>query len=818
MKIDIKKLYGIVVLLLATLTASGQTFTLKGLVTDDEGNALELATVSVASQGKMTMTNLKGEYSMTLQSADSVVVRFSMIGYRPRTRTLYKPQGTQTLRILLRASTELGDVVVTEKKRQTDQMEQLDIKEIKETPSVTGNAVEELVQQQAGVSTHNELSSQYNVRGGSFDENSVYINNVEVYRPLLIRSGQQEGLSVINSDMVERVSFSSGGFPAKYGDKMSSALDITYRTPKKFEATAMASLLGGSAFVGMSTWGKNKSQNSNLKSPIFSMSHGLRYKTNRYLLGSLQTTGEYRPNQLDYQTYITFNPNRRWTINLLGNISENHYNFKPKDRETSFGTMEDVKSFRVYFDGQERDIFRTLFGTASITRHITDSMHVKLLWSAFHTKEQERYDIQGQYWLDDTQSSEQLGVGTYAEHARNYLTANVQSLKLLFNRQLRHHDIEGALTVKWEHIKEQSREYEMRDSSGYSVPHTGDRLDLIYTLSSRQDMKSTRIEGYLQDTYKWTSGGKKISEGTEDKEVTETFYSLNYGVRFANWSYNKETIVSPRVSLAIVPGRNPNLTYRFATGLYYQAPFYKELRDTITQAGVTVVKLNNNIKSQRSLQFIAAVDYRFKMMNRPFKFTAEAYYKALSNLIPYNVQNVKITYYGENLCSGYAAGLDLKLFGEFVPGTDSWITFSLMRTQQKKDGVWLPMPTDQRFGLNLHFTDYFPGTDRWKMTLRLAYADGLPFGAPHRGIDEQNFRAPAYKRADIGMSFLAYRNPSTMPTVSVKRVWLGLDCLNLFGISNVNSYYWVTDVSNRQWAVPNYLTGRQINGKVIVEL
>ena len=818
MKIDIKKLYGIVVLLLATLTASGQTFTLKGLVTDDEGNALELATVSVASQGKMTMTNLKGEYSMTLQSADSVVVRFSMIGYRPRTRTLYKPQGTQTLRILLRASTELGDVVVTEKKRQTDQMEQLDIKEIKETPSVTGNAVEELVQQQAGVSTHNELSSQYNVRGGSFDENSVYINNVEVYRPLLIRSGQQEGLSVINSDMVERVSFSSGGFPAKYGDKMSSALDITYRTPKKFEATAMASLLGGGAFVGMSTWGKNKSQNSNLKSPIFSMSHGLRYKTNRYLLGSLQTTGEYRPNQLDYQTYITFNPNRRWTINLLGNISENHYNFKPKDRETSFGTMEDVKSFRVYFDGQERDIFRTLFGTASITRHITDSMHVKLLWSAFHTKEQERYDIQGQYWLDDTQSSEQLGVGTYAEHARNYLTANVQSLKLLFNRQLRHHDIEGALTVKWEHIKEQSREYEMRDSSGYSVPHTGDRLDLIYTLSSRQDMKSTRIEGYLQDTYKWSSGGKKVSEGTEDTEVTETFYSLNYGVRFANWSYNKETIVSPRVSLAIVPGRNPNLTYRFATGLYYQAPFYKELRDTITQAGVTVVKLNNNIKSQRSLQFIAAVDYRFKMMNRPFKFTAEAYYKALSNLIPYNVQNVKITYYGENLCSGYAAGLDLKLFGEFVPGTDSWITFSLMRTQQKKDGVWLPMPTDQRFGLNLHFTDYFPGTDRWKMTLRLAYADGLPFGAPHRGIDEQNFRAPAYKRADIGMSFLAYRNPSTMPTVSVKRVWLGLDCLNLFGISNVNSYYWVTDVSNRQWAVPNYLTGRQINGKVIVEL
>ena len=788
---DIKRIVVFLWLLLATTGLNAQTFTLKGLVTDDEGNALELATVSVPSQGKMTMTNLKGEYSMTLQSADSVVVRYSMIGFRPRTRTLYRPQGTQTLRILLRASQELGEVVVTEKKRQTDQMESLDLKDVKETPSVTGNAVEELVQQQAGVSTHNELSSQYNVRGGSFDENSVYINNVEVYRPLLIRSGQQEGLSVINSDMVEKVGFSSGGFSAKYGDKMSSALDITYRRPKKFEASAMGSLLGASAYVGMS-------------SKKFSMSHGLRYKTNRYLLGSLQTTGEYRPNQLDYQAYITYEPNRRWTFDVLGNISENHYNFKPKDRETSFGTMEDVKSFRVYFDGQERDIFRTLFGTAALTRHLTDSMHVKLLWSAFHTKEQERYDIQGQYWLDDTQSSEQLGVGTYAEHARNYLTANVQSLKLMFNRQLRHHDIEAALTYKWEHIKEQSREYEMRDSSGYSVPHTGNRLDLIYTLSSQQDMKSNRVEGYVQDTYKWNRG--------------ETFYSLNYGVRFANWSFNKETIVSPRVSLAIVPGRNPNLTYRFATGLYYQAPFYKELRDTTTQAGVTVVTLNRNIKSQRSLQFIAAIDYRFKMRERPFKFTAEAYYKALSNLIPYNVQNVKVTYYGENLCSGYAAGLDLKLFGEFVPGTDSWVTFSLMRTQQKMNGIWLPMPTYQRYGLNLHFTDYFPGTDRWKMTLRLAYADGLPFGAPHRGINEQNFRAPAYKRADIGMSFLAYRNPSSMPAVSIKRVWLGLDCLNLFGISNVNSYYWVTDVSSRQWAVPNYLTGRQINGKVIVEL
>lgn len=777
------------VIIMTGLCAMAQSFTLKGKVTDEDGNALELATVSCVEQATVTMTNLKGEFQVKLQSADSVVVKFSMIGYKPRTRVLRNPKTTQTLLIQLHGLDELNEVVITQKRRQTEQMEQLDIKDIQAMPSTTGNAVEELIQQQAGVSTHNELSSQYNVRGGSFDENSVYINNVEVYRPLLIRSGQQEGLSVINPDMVEKIGFSSGGFSAKYGDKMSSALDITYKRPKAFEASATASLLGGSGYVGMS----NKK---------FSMSHGLRYKTNRYLLGSLETTGEYRPNQLDYQTYITYTPNRSWTLELLGNISENHYDFKPKDRETSFGTMEDVKSFKVYFDGQEKDIFRTIFGTAGITRHLGDSTHIKLLWSAFHTKEQECYDIQGQYWLNDTQSSDQLGVGTYAEHARNYLTANVQSLKLIYNRRFRQHDVEAGLTYKWEHIKEQSREYEMRDSSGYSIPHTANRLDMIYTLSSKNDIKSTRTEGYIQDILRW--------------HRNDTHYTLNYGVRFTHWSYNKETLLSPRVSLAIVPAFNQDLTYRFAAGLYYQAPFYKEMRDTTTTAGITVVKLNKNIKSQRSLQFFAAMDYRFRMNERPFKFTAEAYYKALSNLIPYNVQNVKITYYGENLCSGYAAGLDFKLYGEFVPGTDSWISLSLMRTQQKMNGQWISMPTDQRYALNLHFTDYFPGTERWKMTLKLAYADGLPFGAPHRGLEGQNFRAPAYKRADIGMSYLAYDSKNTTNKSFLKNIWLGIDCLNLFGISNVNSYYWVTDVTNRQWAVPNYLTGRQINGKIIV--
>ena len=761
-------------------------FTLRGRVVDNEEHALELVTVSCPRQGKVTMTNLKGEFSIDLQSTDSVEVRFSMVGYAPRKRVFRNPRGKMKVQIVMQPMEALQEVVITERRRQTSQTEQLDTKEIRQAPSTTGNAVEELVQQQAGVSTHNELSGQYNVRGGSFDENSVYINGVEIYRPLLIRSGQQEGLSVINADMVEKVGFSTGGFEAKYGDKMSSALDITYRQPRQYESTVTASLLGVSGYVGM---GNRR----------FSMSHGIRYKTNRYLLGSLETTGEYKPNYIDYQTYITYNPNKRWTLDFIGNIAENRYRFKPEDRETSFGTLADVKSFKVYFDGQEKDLFRTFFGALGITRHIGESTTIKILTSAFHTKESERYDIMGQYWLDDAQTQESLGVGTYMEHARNYLKADVVSLKLTGTHHTRQHSIETGITYKTEHIREQSREYEMRDSSGYSIPHSSDRLDLIYTLSARNDVKSHRIEAYIQDNYRFSRG--------------DNYFTLNYGIRLANWSFNQETIVSPRASLAIVPAFNSDCTFRLATGLYYQAPFYKEMRDTMTTNGMTTATLNEKIKSQQSLQFIAAMDYRFKMLNRPFKFTAEVYYKALSNLIPYNVQNVKVTYDGENVCSGHAAGLDMKLYGEFVPGTDSWLTLSLMDTRQRLNGTSIPLPTDQRWAVNMHFTDYFPGTDRWRMTLRLAYADGLPFGAPHRGLEAQQFRAPAYKRADIGMSYRALKDKK-----GIRSIWLGIDCLNLFGISNVNSYYWVTDVSSRQWAVPNYLTGRLINGKVTIEL
>lgn len=800
-----QKFFIIIICLIATLKMMAQEFTLQGRVTDDDNNPVELATVSVVSQGKVAFTSLKGEFSMHLHSADSVAVKFSMIGYKTKVRVLRKPRGKQTLQVVLHTdATMLGDVNVTGEKIQSDQTQEIKIKDIKMAPSANGNGVEGIIQQQAGVSTHSELSSQYNVRGGAFDENSVYINNVEVYRPFLVRSGQQEGLSVINPYMVDKIGFSTGGYGAKYGDKMSSALDITYKTLKAkgkkpvVEGSLAASLLGTDAYIGIGT-------------RKLSWLNSVRYKTTSYLLGSLETKGEYKPNYLDYQTYLSYQPNKRWKIDFIGYISDNHYNFEPSDRETSFGTMENVKSFRVYFDGHEKDRFLTYFGTLGITRNITRNTSLSLLGSAFYTKEQEKYDIQGQYWLDQTETSENLGVGTYFEHARNYLSARVMSAKLMLRHKVQKHNVEAAVTLKREHIEENSIEYEMRDSAGYSVPHTGKDLYMIYSMKARNELNANRMETYIQDTYRFSSG---IADSTGNGQM---HYTLNYGVRMSHWNFNRETILSPRISLAIIPANHENTTLRLAAGLYYQAPFFKELRDTTTVNGVTVASLNEKIKSQRSIHFIAGYDYRFRMNDQRFKFSAEAYYKALSNIVPYSVCNVKVVYYGQNECSGHAAGLDFKLYGEFVPGTDSWLSLSLMDTKMKLNGKSIPLPTDQRYAVNLFFTDYFPGSRKWRMSLKLAFADGLPFAAPHKELETNSFRATAYRRADIGMSYQLLDNSRHEKKTFLKNVTLGVDCLNLFGIDNVNSYYWVTDVTNQQYAVPNYLTGRQLNARVLLE-
>lgn len=765
---------------------------LKGRVIDEEQEAVPFCIVRLEGQPIGTTADINGQYKLDFNTADSVTVVYSMMGYETKKRVLKKPMGNLNLNVTLKSSgMDMQEVTVANTRRQMGSTQELNTKDMKKMPSTTGNAVEEMVATQAGVSSHNELSSQYNVRGGSFDENCVYINGVEIYRPLLISSGQQEGLSVINSDMVEKVNFSAGGFEARYGDRMSSVLDITYARPTHAEGSVQASLLGTNVYAG---YGNKK----------FSFSNGVRYKTNQYMLGSLETNGEYRPKFLDYQAYLSWTPNKQWSVDLIGYVSKNNYDFTPKDRETKFGTMDEVKSFKVYFDGKEKDLFRTLFATMKLTRKIKQNGTLSFAASTFGTKEQETYDIQGQYWLNETNGDEQLGVGSYMEHARNFLNSNMQTLNLSYEHKTLSHHLQTGISWKHESIEENSREWEYRDSSGYSIPHTGKELQIIYNLKSINDIGSNQAEFYAQDTYRHESGAGILS--------------LNYGARLSHWNWNDEWLFSPRVSMGFVPSGCDDLTLRLATGMYYQRPFYKELRDTTTYRGNTTVDLNEGIKSQRSFQLVAGGEYKFRLSERPFKFTTELYYKAQSRLNPYNVDNMKIIYYGNNCANGHVIGADFKLYGEFVPGTDSWISFSLMKAQMNLNGKSIPQPTDQRYNINFFFTDYFPGTTKWKLTLKACFADGLPFGPPHTGLERNAFRAPAYKRVDLGMNYRLLDNEDRhMKRNILRNVWLGIDCFNIFGLNNVSSYYWITDISNHQYAVPNYLTGRMINGRILIE-
>ena len=792
-----RKLITIILLTLFCLSAGAQKrCRIFGTVKDDSGSPIELAAVRALGTLNAVTTNLKGHYSIYIGAEDSVTLQYSMIGYETRKRTLNRPQ-IDSLRIdiiLPVYGTALGTAEVRGQSVQTGTTQKITMVDNHLQPSTTGNGVEEIIATQAGVSTHSELSSQYNVRGGSFDENCVYLNGFEVYRPMLVRSGQQEGLSIINSDMVESIGFSSGGFEARYGDKMSSVLDITYKRPERLEISANASLLGAGIYLGT---GSKK----------VSFMTSLRYKTTGYLLGSLDTNGEYNPRFLDYQAVFSYRPTKRWSFDLLGNYSDNRYDFTPHDRQTKFGTMLDPKTFTVYFDGWEKDFFRTLFTAASITHHFNPDTYLALQFSAYATKEQEAYDISGEYWLQEATAQQQLGVGTYMEHARNRLRAHVFNSGLRFRTRLTAHTIQAGLNISSQHISENSREWEMRDSMGYSLPHDPTQLRLIYALAAQTQMSANKLEVFAQDSWRLRSN--------------IGLFNVTYGLRFTYNQWNHEPLISPRVSVGFLPAKNDRWVGRFAWGMYYQTPFYKELRDTTLTAGIAQVTLNRDIKSQRSMHFVLGADYNFHVARRPFKLTAEAYYKHLNNLIPYSVDNVRVVYYGRNMSHGYATGLDLKLFGEFVEGNDSWITFSLMSTKEKLGGKWLPRPTDQRYSLNLHFTDYFPGTDRWTLTLKAAIADGLPFGPPHTEREDHRFRAPAYKRVDVGMSYFIIKPGTYRKNGQRRRVRslvLGLDCFNIFGISNVNSYYWVTDISNVQYAVPNYLTGRQINGRLSIRL
>ncbi len=769
-----------------------------GKVVDESGQPIEFATVRVLGTQVGVNTDTKGLYELTVAAQDTLVVEFTCIGYAAVNRQLIKPQGTITLNPKLYEKThELTELQVTEYKKQTNTMQGIDVESIRLTPDASGGSVEAVLTTMAGVSSKNEMSSQYMVRGGSYDENSVYINGIEVYRPQLISNGQQEGLSIINPDMVKSVNFSTGGFNAEYGDKMSSVLDIAYREPQSFEGSVSASLQGGSLSLGQS-------------SRKFSQLHGFRYKRNSSLLGSLESKGEYDPQYFDYQTHIVFKPTDKFKVSFLGNVSINNYRFTPVNRETSFGTSTNAKSFTVYFDGYEKDKFHTYFGALSLNYKLSRGTDLTLQASGYRTDELVTYDIHGEYWLDEAGTSGEqsvggeLGVGKYHEHERTRLKLNVYDISLKGNTGLNNHNLSYGLTMRRESIYDRSREWQWRDSAGYSLPHVPGEVNVVYSQSSSHDLNTTRFAAYVQDTYKLMT----------DRGL----WSINGGVRVSYWDFNKETLVSPRFSIGFVPERNNRLSLRLAGGLYYQAPFYKEYRYERTDTlGNVYIDLNHNIKSQRSIHAIVGGDYTFRALNRPFKFTTEIYYKNLANLIPYEVDNLKVVYSGLNQSKGYVAGIDLKLFGQFVEGTDSWISFSLMKTQETLNGVKVPRPTDQRYSFALFFTDYFPKLPRLKFSLKAIVSDGLPTTSPRMTRDQSYFRQPAYKRVDVGLSFQlvgGQHRPTTGFLSHFKSIWLGVDVFNLFDISNVSSYYWITDVNAIQYAVPNYLTRRQINARL----
>ncbi len=796
-----------------------------GYVIDNNNRGIELVNVYFDKTTVGTTTNQNGYYELSTTVKDSVVIVFSMLGYETIRHTLYPKQAVMQISVELRpTSTQIQDLDVVAQRRQTSTMDYLDPLKSKLMPNISGN-FESILITFAGVTSNNELSSQYNVRGGNFDENIVYVNGIEVYRPLLVRAGQQEGLSFINNDMVQKVGFSSGAFNAEYGDKMSSVLDIEYKKPTEFESSVSMSLLGATAYVGTS---KNN----------FTQLHGIRYKTSAYLLGTLDTQGEYNPSFIDYQGYFTYKLSDKSEMTFLGNFSQNIFNFIPTTRETNFGTYNMGRKLLIFFEGQEKDIFRTAFGALSYHYHPQQNIKLSLTSSAFQTDENENFDILSEYHLgevkmdlkEENREGATLGIGKYHEHARNTLNATVVNIGHTGEFNGNSHKLKWGANLQREIIADQISEWEWRDSVGYSLPYDDESVNLYYNMKASNTLTSWRTTAFLQDTYKWRgdAGG----------------FTLTGGVRAHYWTFNKELLVSPRASLAFIPAWEKDFSFRLGTGLYYQAPFYKEIRDTVSNAlGNVNIALNENIRAQRSLQFVLGGDHYFRAFGRPFKFTTEAYLKLADRVITYDVDNVQITYSGYNNAKAYTAGIDFKLFGELVPGTDSWINFSLMNSKEDIIGdsylqhtydenrnitssamvwpSWVSRPNEQRYAFSMMFQDYLPNNPNYKLQLKFVYSDGMPYGPPRNNLYRGVLRAPAYKRVDIGASRILVSGKDALMNKKwmkgLQSIWLNLEVFNLMDFKNVNSYYWVTDIYGQQLAVPNYLTGRQFNVKLIVD-
>jgi hypothetical protein len=783
-------------------TGSGQSnnATLTGTVRDGQGQPLELVNVSLRDFPIGTTTSRKGEYLLRIPARREITVVYSLLGYLPVERKFRASTEERIVADIVMETTseEIGEVRITETRKNRGTIERIDTRMLNSLPVTGSGGVEALIKTLPGVSSNNELSSQYSVRGGNFDENLVYVNDVEIYRPFLIRSGQQEGLSFINEDMVSSIEFSAGGFQSKYGDKMSSVLDIKYRRPVDFRASASASLLGGSVHV------EDLSLNGRL-------SHitGIRYKTNRYLLGSLDEQGEYDPRFLDLQTHVTWRVNDHLDLSFLGNIADNLYRFIPQTRETSFGTWKTPLNTKIYFQGSEEDSYKTFLGALTANYHPSNDLNFKFIASAYSASEAETYDILGDYYLNELErnmSSEEygdsvlnLGVGTFLNHARNYLDATVLSVAHRGAWNTDRHLLNWGLEFRHEAIDHAINEWIYRDSTGYSLPYSDQEVLLYYTLNSQANLSTNRVTGYLQDTWQLPF-------------LSGDLY-LTAGVRGHYWDFNRELLVSPRVTFSFFPDWESAFSFRLSTGMYHQPAFFKEL---ISRNG----QINRDNKAQRSFQVVAGTDYLFMAWNRPFRFTTEAYYKLMSRLVPYQIDNVRIRYLSDEVSEGYAAGLDMKINGEFVSGIQSWASLSLMRTREDLRGDLLgyrPRPTDQLVNFSLLFQDYLPGNPSWKMHLAGYYGSRLPTNPPNN--TDLFFRMPSYRRIDMGVSkeFINENRPSSLAWLRpVRNLSLSLEIFNLLNINNTVSYFWVSSSYGDLFAVPNYLTSRKLNLKLSI--
>lgn len=811
-----------------------------GKVVDNNNNVIELVNIAVMGTSYGTSSNARGQYELHLPSDTTLEVVFSFVGYQQEKRdiTLRKGEERKLDVVMQSISTTLPDAIVSDRQIKSASITRLDARKIDMVPSSGAGGVEDLVKTLPGVSSTNELSSQYNVRGGNFDENLIYINGIEVYKPFLIGSGQQEGMSIINPKLVSNIDFSAGGFSAEYGDKLSSALDITYKKPLIPAASLTLSFLGVEAHT------EGSALHHRLSYLI-----GARYKNNKYILGNMETKGSYQPNFTDVQGVMSYNINTKLEISAFGYYSRNSYKMIPETRQTDFGNIQAAHRLTIYFDGKEASNYNVGLGAITLNYSPHEDLNLKLIASTYSAVEAENYDIMGQYWigqLETNPGSEQSGdvisnqgIGTFIEHARNDFYSQVFNI-----------DHKGAYkkdfyTIKWgaryqhQYFDDVIKEWELIDSAGFSLPHPHDSIGSpnppvypfeINNLSKGNNiLRINNLDGFIHNEWTFNSANADVM-------------TFSLGLRANYWGYNKKVNISPRAGFAFRPGWNDDMLFRISGGVYVQPPFYRELR---MFDGSLISP--EEASTQKSYQLVFTHEYNFRAWDRPFVLTTELYYKYLKDIIPYEVDNIRIRYYADQKAQGYATGLDLRLNGEFVKGIESWASLSIMKSEENiryyisPNGTILsqtdvnngeifvsdtlikgiPRPSDQRLNFSLFFQDYVPFIPSFKVNLKLVFGTGMPFGAPHSERYQQTRRMSAYRRIDIGFSKQLISDKTSFnknnPLRFIRNSWISLEIFNLLGINNVSSYMWVTDIYNIQYAVPNYLTPRQINLKLVAE-